>query len=324
MSSHTQNLTLYLCEDEEKTKDSDSEVEQFVDQFDVKAKDIEMPNDVGAQAAETPPGPPLMADVLPADEPLANELHAAEHAPKLRTLAGLASRASQSVLAQHAGFKGDDLELLSTFKSLRSHVDLLATRDPNDLCERQFLRDELASALLEEANAPSVYVLYWAMHNLASSAKNAKFDYRWAYRYCILSMVIQIVVPFLCVAVYVHPRVVAGEPLLKIVCPMAHEELQFLDFAVHVTGYLLCVMTFLATWGKVKDEALVFEFLAKCKYVPFDMKDQENTGVLIPQSDDSWTWSPQARMLSLGADIQKLSCKRCAPRLSHHLKPSSA
>ena len=121
-------------------------------------------------------------------------------------------------------------------------------------------------------------------------------------------MVIQMLVPFFIIAVYVHPRLKAGDPWLEIACPMAHKEMKFLDFAVHVVGYLLCIMNFLSSWGKVKDEALVFEFLAKCKHVPFNMNDQKNTGVLIPEFEDA-PMSPQAQMLSIAADIQELSFK---------------
>ena len=295
---------LYFCEDE-KRADADSDGVVSVD-----LKDVEAPKDVGAPAAATPSEPPPTAQAPRADAPQDEMPPGAEHHSTVREIA---HHVSESILAQHSGFKGDDLELLSTFKSLRSHVDLLATRDRKDLCERQFLRDELAAALKEESNSPSVYVLYWSMHNLAKSTQNAKFDYRWAYRYCILAMVIQMLVPFFIIAVYVHPRLKAGDPWLEIACPMAHKEMKFLDFAVHVVGYLLCIMNFLSSWGKVKDEALVFEFLAKCKHVPFDMSDQKNTGVLIPEFEDA-PLSPQAQMLSIAADIQELSCKRCARR----------
>ena len=290
---------LYFCEDE-KRADADSDGVVSVD-----LKDVEAPRDVGAPAAATPSEPPPTAQAPRADAPQDEMPPGAEHHSTVREIA---HHVSESILAQHSGFKGDDLELLSTFKSLRSHVDLLATRDRKDLCERQFLRDELAAALKEESNSPSVYVLYWSMHNLAKSTQNAKFDYRWAYRYCILAMVIQMLVPFFIIAVYVHPRLKAGDPWLEIACPMAHKEMKFLDFAVHVVGYLLCIMNFLSSWGKVKDEALVFEFLAKCKHVPFNMNDQKNTGVLIPEFEDA-PMSPQAQMLSIAADIQELSFK---------------
>jgi len=189
-----------------------------------------------------------------------------------------------------------------------------------DLAERKFLRDSLAMAIANETDSPSIYTLYWAMKNIDEADKKATFDY------CVLAITIQILIPILITLA----NIPHGASIRGIVCPMRHEEATINSVALHLAGYLVCVFTLLTTWGDVRNESLVFEFLAQCEFIPFNKKDPDNTGKLhFPsikyvdvalQTTESEKRRRQGsftavhankfqnELMSIVADIQELSC----------------